>query len=43
MLMANNRQVMGRRVNGWASNTLGWLTVALMFAAIALVLITWVK
>jgi NRAMP (natural resistance-associated macrophage protein)-like metal ion transporter len=42
LLLANNRQVMGRRVNGWASNALGWLTVALMFAAaIALVLVTW--
>ncbi len=44
MFMANNREVMGKRVNSWASNTLGWLTVAVMFAAaIALVFVTWVK
>lgn len=41
MLIANNRQVIGRRVNGWANNALGWLTVVVMgVAAVALVL-TW--
>jgi Mn2+/Fe2+ NRAMP family transporter len=33
MLIAGNRQVMGRRVNGRALSILGWATTALMFAA----------
>jgi Mn2+/Fe2+ NRAMP family transporter len=39
MLIANNRKVMGERVNGLGLNVLGWATAALMFAAaVALVL-----
>lgn len=33
MLIANNRQVMGERVNGRLANVLGWITCAAMFAA----------
>ncbi len=33
MLLANNRPLMGNRVNGIGSNVLGWLTTAAMFAA----------
>lgn len=37
MLIGNNRQIMGKRVNGRLSNTLGWLTTLLMtLAALAL-------
>ena len=35
MLVCNNRQVVKDRVNGPASNTVGWLTVVLMAAAVA--------
>ncbi len=41
MLIANNRAVMGGRVNGRALNALGWLTAALMFAAAAGLILTW--
>jgi NRAMP (natural resistance-associated macrophage protein)-like metal ion transporter len=33
MLVANNRRIMGKRVNGGFSNALGWLTTAAMTAA----------
>ena len=33
MLVANNKQVMGKRVNSRWSNAVGWLTTAVMFAA----------
>ncbi len=43
MLVANNRQVMGTRVNGRLLNVLGWLAAGVMaLAAVALVL-TWGK
>ncbi len=37
MLVANNKQIMGKRVNGKALNIVGWLTAAVMLiAAVAL-------
>jgi Mn2+/Fe2+ NRAMP family transporter len=43
MLVANNKAVLGREVNGTAANIMGWITTVAMFvAAIALVL-TWGK
>jgi NRAMP (natural resistance-associated macrophage protein)-like metal ion transporter len=33
MLVANSKQVMGTRTNGWAMNLLGWSTAILMTAA----------
>jgi Mn2+/Fe2+ NRAMP family transporter len=33
LLIANNKKVMGDRVNGLGMNVLGWITAALMFAA----------
>jgi NRAMP (natural resistance-associated macrophage protein)-like metal ion transporter len=41
MLIANNRAVMGQRVNGRALNVLGWATTALMFAAAVALVLTW--
>jgi NRAMP (natural resistance-associated macrophage protein)-like metal ion transporter len=41
MLVANNRAIMGRRVNGPGTNLLGWATTALMFAAALGLLLTW--
>ncbi len=42
MLVANNRQVLGKRVNGLPLNVLGWLTTAVMFAAaIGLIATLW--
>ncbi|HMC88907.1 MAG TPA: Nramp family divalent metal transporter, partial [Gemmataceae bacterium] len=43
MLIANNKQVMGNRVNGMGLNVLGWATTAAMFAAAAGLLLTWGK
>lgn len=33
LLICNNHNIVGGRCNGWLSNTLGWLTVALMSLA----------
>jgi NRAMP (natural resistance-associated macrophage protein)-like metal ion transporter len=41
MLVANNRRVMGERVNGTWSNILGWATTAAMFAAAIALILTW--
>jgi Mn2+/Fe2+ NRAMP family transporter len=40
MLVANNRQVMGERVNGAWTNVLGWATVLLTTAAAAALVLT---
>lgn len=36
MLIANNRRIMGKHVNGWKLNLLGWLATLLMTAAAVL-------
>jgi NRAMP (natural resistance-associated macrophage protein)-like metal ion transporter len=41
MQIANNRDIMGERVNGWGLNVLGWLTAGVMFAAAARLILTW--
>jgi Mn2+/Fe2+ NRAMP family transporter len=41
MLIANNRQIMGKRVNGLWENLLGWATTAMMFAAAIALVWTW--
>ena len=41
MLVANNRNVMGDKVNGPGTNVMGWAATALMFAAAAGMLLTW--
>jgi NRAMP (natural resistance-associated macrophage protein)-like metal ion transporter len=41
MVISNNKKVMGDRVNGLGMNLLGWLTVALMFAAAVALVFTW--
>ena len=43
MLIANNRAVMGRWINGWWMNVIGWATTAAMFAAAAGLVVTWGK
>jgi NRAMP (natural resistance-associated macrophage protein)-like metal ion transporter len=43
MLVANNRGIMGRRVNGLGTNLLGWATTVLMFAAALGLVLTWGK
>lgn len=43
MLISNNRQVMGERVNGPWLNVLGWATTAAMFAAAVGMVLTWGK
>ena len=40
MLVANNRAIMGPRVNGPWLNVLGWLTTAMMTAAVAVLVAT---
>jgi Mn2+/Fe2+ NRAMP family transporter len=42
MLMTNNRDIMGDRVNGLAMNILGWVTTAAIFAASIGLLYTWI-
>lgn len=41
LLIANNKAIMGGRVNGRAMNVLGGLTALLMFAAAAGLVWTW--
>lgn len=41
MLVANNKRVMGERMNGAFTNILGWLAAAVMFAAAIAMFATW--
>ena len=41
MLAANNRAIMGTRVNGPLLNTIGWGTTAVMTAAVVGLILTW--
>jgi len=41
MLIANNKAIMGKRVNGPVINLLGWSTTVLMFLAAIALLLTW--
>jgi NRAMP (natural resistance-associated macrophage protein)-like metal ion transporter len=41
LLVANNKKVMGKRMNGRGANVVGWLTCALMFAAAIGMFLTW--
>ena len=41
MLVSNNREVMGARVNGLLTNFIGWATVAVMVAASLGIFLTW--
>jgi len=43
MHIANNRAIMGARVNGWALNILGWATTVLMWTVAAGAILTWSK
>jgi len=43
MLVANNRDVMGTRVNGIWSNLLGWVATLAMAAAAVGLFVTWGK
>ena len=41
MLMSNDRRIVGRRRNGLWLNALGWITTAVMFAAVIALAMTW--
>ena len=41
MLIANNKAVLGRQVNGRLSNVIGWVTTVAMFAAAIAFVLTW--
>ena len=41
MLIANNRQIMGRQTNGRWANFLGWTTTLVMFLAALALVLTW--
>jgi NRAMP (natural resistance-associated macrophage protein)-like metal ion transporter len=41
MLVSNNKQVMGKSVNGKVTNVIGWLAAIVMFATAIAMLITW--
>lgn len=41
MLVSNNEEVMGKRVNTKWINLLGWITTAVMFAAAIALVVTW--
>jgi len=41
MLMTNDREVMGERVNSRVTNTLGWITTAATATATACLVVSW--
>jgi Mn2+/Fe2+ NRAMP family transporter len=41
MLLANDRKVMGERVNGRLTNILGWATTGITFLATLCLVVTW--
>jgi NRAMP (natural resistance-associated macrophage protein)-like metal ion transporter len=41
MLMTNNRNIMGKRVNGLAINILGWITTVAIFSATVGLVVSW--
>lgn len=41
MLVSNNKNVMGPRVNGLWTNVIGWVAATLMFAAMIAMFLTW--
>jgi len=41
MLLTNDRQVMGTRVNGRVTNVLGWITTGATFAATCCLVVSW--
>ena len=41
MLVASNKAIMGKQVNGPVANVLGWMTTLVMFAAAVGLLVTW--
>ncbi len=41
MLVANNKAVLGRNVNGPFANVMGWITTIAMFAAAVALILTW--
>jgi NRAMP (natural resistance-associated macrophage protein)-like metal ion transporter len=41
MLVANNKAIMGERVNGRPANVVGWVSTLVMFAAAIGLLVTW--
>jgi NRAMP (natural resistance-associated macrophage protein)-like metal ion transporter len=41
MLMTNDRNIMGKRVNGRAINILGWITTAAIFSATIALIVSW--
>lgn len=41
MLIANNRTIMGDRINGVWTNGLGWAATLAMFAAAVCLVLTW--
>jgi NRAMP (natural resistance-associated macrophage protein)-like metal ion transporter len=43
MLIANNKAVLGKEVNGRATNIMGWITTIAMFAAAIALVLTWGK
>jgi len=43
MLVANNKAVLGRDVNGPLANVMGWITTVAMFAAAGALVLTWGK
>jgi Mn2+/Fe2+ NRAMP family transporter len=43
MMMTNDREMMGDRANGWITNSLGWLTTAVTFAAAGSLIYTWLS
>jgi Mn2+/Fe2+ NRAMP family transporter len=41
MKIANDRKILGNKINGKASNIIGWITVLIMGLSVAIMFVTW--
>ena len=41
MKIANDRKILGNKINGKASNIIGWITVLIMGSSVAIMFVTW--
>jgi Mn2+/Fe2+ NRAMP family transporter len=43
MKIANDRKILGYKINGRISNVIGWITVAIMGSAVVIMFVAWGK
>jgi Mn2+/Fe2+ NRAMP family transporter len=43
MKIANDKKILGNKINGRISNVIGWITVAIMGIAVVIMFVAWGK